>query len=150
MSTYLRSSFTPCWHYGYFSLHPKCLTPNRGLTEGNTHSHFTHFLSPPALPPLSGGKAGFWDMGDAVAAWPEQRRAWTSSQGQISEVCSGPKLCQIQWQQRRRTHLSPQLCFWEQQLVRWLCLGKSRFVVSLLLQWVFLRSLLRDINSDIL
>lgn len=109
MSTYLRSSFTPCWHYGYFSLHPKCLTPNRGLTEGNTHSHFTHFLSPPALPPLSGGKAGFWDMGDVVAAWPEQRRAWTSSQGQINEVCSGPKLCQIQWQQRRRTHLSPQL-----------------------------------------
>lgn len=48
-------------------------------------------------------------MGDMVSAWPEQRRAWTSSQGQISEVCSGPKLCQIQWQQRRRTHLSPQL-----------------------------------------
>lgn len=61
MLTYLRRSFTPCSYCGYFSLHPECLTPKRDhqgqsgssfLAEGNTYSHFTHYVSPLVLPPL--------------------------------------------------------------------------------------------------
>lgn len=152
MSTYLRRSFTPCSYCGYFSLHPECLTPKRDhqgqsgssfLAEGNMYSHFTHYVSPPALPPLVRRYSrvlGHRKQGGSVA-----------SRKTSLDIKPGSD----QWSVFRSQTLSDpvaaeeedfQLILWEQQLVRWLCLGKSWFVVPLLLWRVFVRSLFRDIK----